>query len=235
MEKNLLIKSQDRKTGSSHNFLYYSHEGLDGDYILKYCMIANTLYNVNEYNNTFTLNENSTDKTVTLTSGNYTASTFETELKTALDVASSGYNTFTVTYNETTGKINVTASNAFNFIFPDSRTSRLYGFDILQTASGTDLTSPNIINLSFPNSIGIEIRETNIDNYENCNTNASGAFYIPIDQSFGFYKTLDEHTFTQHIVFKKARYLNFRVVDTSTNDPLDLNGGDFEILLSNKL
>ena len=52
--KNILIKSKDRKIGTSSNFLYQSMCGLDGDFFLKSLLIPNTIYNVGENNNGFT-------------------------------------------------------------------------------------------------------------------------------------------------------------------------------------
>ena len=188
MKRNILIKSIDRFSGSSSNFVIKSNEVIQGDYVLKNVLIPNSLYNVTNQNNTFVLYENSTNKTVTIPKGNYTSSLFTAELKTQLDASSAGFNIFTTTISTTTAKLTITAGNVFQLIFPNDKTRRLLGFNELETIEFTSLTSDNIIDLSNPSSIGIEIRETNIDNIENVVTNCSASLYIPFNVASGFYK-----------------------------------------------
>ena len=232
MNKNILIKSSDRASGSSHDFKFNSHSILDGKYLIKNILIPNAMYNVTSSNNTFILYEDSSNKTITIPSGNYNVTTLAAALQTAFNAVSSGYNTFTVTYDSITATFTTSAGLAFYFIFPDSKTANTYGYSDLTTASGTSTTSDNVINLSYPSSLGIEITETNIDNYENSSTMASGNIYVPLNVGFGFYKSLTSDDFTQHIQFKKTRTLSIKIVDTSDNSSVDLNGVDWELLLS---
>ena len=230
--KNILIKSKDRKIGTSSNFLYQSMCGLDGDFVLKSLLIPNTIYNVGENNNGFTLFENSVNKTVVLTKGNYTGGTLATELKLKLDAASGGFNVFTVSFLEAQGKLQITAGSTFRLIFPDKDVARTYGFKFIASDLGVSTTSDQVIDLSSPASVGIEVRETQIDNYENIATMATASFYVPIDSGFGFYKSLEVSDFPQIVKFNKIRTLNIRVVDTTTNETFELNGGEFEMLFS---
>ena len=230
--KNILIKSKDRRAGSSSNFTYQSKCGLDGDFLLKSMLIPNSIYNVETSNNVFTLFENSLNKTVTLSEGSYTGGTLATELELKLDTASGGYNTYTVSFLEPQGKLQLTAGTNFQLLFPDTNTARTYGFDVPVTGFGLSLTSSQVVDLASPASIGIEIRETNIDNYENPSTMATASLYVPIDSGFGFYKSLDVSDFPQVVKFNKIRNLSIRVVDTTTNETIELNGGEFEMLFS---
>lgn len=89
----------------------------------------NLEYGINSGNNVLTFRENSdnvTTYTVTITPGNYSASEFVAALKTAMDAA--GANTYTVAYNEITGKVNITV------LLPD--TFKLVGGSMLTVALG---------------------------------------------------------------------------------------------------
>lgn len=230
--KNILIKSIDRSSGTSSNFIIKSKDILDGNYVLKNLIIPNSLYNVTDQNNTFTLFENSTSKQVIIPIGNYTSTQFSTELNTQLDASSSGFNTFTTTISNTTAKLTITAGNTFQLIFPNDGSRRLLGYNELETDITTSITSDNIIDLAKPTSIGIEIKESNIENFENISTRASACIYIPFNVTSGFYQSLNIDDFEQTIHFNKIRNLSISVVNTSDNTQLDLNGGEFEILLS---
>ena len=49
---------------------------------------------------------------------------------------------------------------------------------------------------------------------------------------YGYYKTMDTQELEQRLIFNQAvRQINIRVIDTSTNKTVSLNGGEFEILL----
>ena len=230
MNKNVLIKSVDRQSGSSHAFVYETQCLLDGCYILKNLQIANTIYNINSDNNTFILNDG-TDKNITISIGNYTVNSLKTAVEDELNLISAGTITFTVTFSSTTGKFTIVGTSNFTLIFPDANTASTYGFTDL-SVTGTTITADKIVNLSYPSSIGVDITESNVDNYENGSTLSSGSIYVPLNESFGFYKTLDDNNFPQYLNFKNCRYLNISVINTSNNKSIDLNGSDFELLLS---
>lgn len=228
---NLLIRSNDRYSGDSHSFVVKSQEILEGRYILKHAIIPNTLYNVS-HNTVFVLQEDGAEKTVMLTAGSYSVAQLASELKTQLDTASAGFNVFTINLLARQGKLNITSSNVFSLWFPDLTTAGLLGLSSLQSEAGTNLTSDVVVQLASPASVGVEIRETDKDNYTNITTGAAGTLYIPIDSAFGFYKSLDDHNFRQTLVFNKARNLTIKIVDTATNEGINLNGGEFELLFS---
>ena len=239
MNQNILIKSADRESGSSHDFVFKSHCLLDGNYIVKNVIIANTFYNINERNNTFLVNSSaisSPPATITITPGNYNVCSIITELTSKLDAITSP-STWTITYNQITSKLTFNHQNPFTFIFKDLNTAKTYGFSKLITElsifSAPDwvLACDQVINLSAPNSIGIAIRECN-DNVENAKTLSSCSIYLPLDASFGYYKNLDVNEFEQKLKFKHNRELNFKVIDTSNNSVVELNGSDFEILIT---
>ncbi len=76
MDDNLLIKSADRTAGSSSNFKVESTHIIEGEYMLKHAIIPSTIYNVNQSNNTFVLNEGGAESVIPIPIGNYTQDTF---------------------------------------------------------------------------------------------------------------------------------------------------------------
>ena len=229
MKKNLLIKSADRDAGSSSNFIIRSNEILHGEYIVNHVLIANTIYNIDVNNNYFQLIDNSSTTNVYITPGNYNSSTFPAALKVLLDIASGGYNVYTVTFSTTTSKMTLSASNVFS-INPGLATS-IFGISSTSSPS-TSLTSASIVSLGYPSSLGIIIDQANNDNIHNIKTSSTSTIYIPMNILYGYYKTMDTQEFEQRLIFNQAvRQINIRVIDTSTNTTVSLNGGEFEILL----
>ena len=229
MKKNLLIKSSDRDSGSSSNFIIRSNEILHGEYIVNHVLIVNTIYNIDVNNNYFQLIDNSEIKNVYITPGNYNSSTFPIALKVLLDTASGGYNVYTVTFNTTTPKMTISASNVFS-INPGLATS-VFGINSTSSPS-TSLTSTNIVTLGYLSSLGIVIDQANNSNIHNIKTSSTSTIYIPMNILYGYYKTMDTQELEQRLIFNQAvRQIYIRVIDTSTNKTVSLNGGEFEILL----
>ena len=100
MKDTVLIKSLDRQSGSSSNFTTSSTLILEGTYILKYAIIPNTIFNVNESNRRFTLLEGfiagASVYHILLPVGNYTVDTFVAMLSAVLS-AVSPFNTYLAT------------------------------------------------------------------------------------------------------------------------------------------
>ena len=70
----VVIRSRDRdvKSASTSNFRVTFGRPLTGTYMLVYALIPANAYPVTTANNTIYFRENSTDKSCTLTPGNYT-------------------------------------------------------------------------------------------------------------------------------------------------------------------
>ena len=124
MKKNLLVKSSDRDSGISSNFIIRSNEILHGEYIVKHVLIANTIYNIDTNNNYFQLIDNSLAKNIYITPGSYNINTLPVVLKTLLDTASGGHNIYTVALNATPSKLTISGANVFS-INPGLETSIL--------------------------------------------------------------------------------------------------------------
>jgi len=244
--KILYIKSVDRSEGSPSQFSLELNQFFICNKFKKVslvsCQIPNLIYNINSYNQYITLYENLTNKLVTLTVGNYNINDLVSHLKTQLDSASGGFNTFTVSNNTNTAKITITAGNNFQLLFSTGNTSnpyRLLGFtssdgkDAIDTTLSTSTTSTVPVNLVYTNYIGISIdilRQKNIFQKNNNMFN----FIIPIDVNFNemiIYETNKD--FSQYNQFNvnidDFKILNIQLFD-SNNRILNLNN-EFEMVL----
>lgn len=230
MKKNFLIKSSDRDSGTSDNFILRSNAILHGEYLVKHVLIPNTIYNINNSNNYFQLIDNSVAKDIQIPVGNYSINALPTVLKTLLDTASASYNTYTVLFNSITSKLTISATNPF-YINPGNATTIL-GIPFT-TSLSTSVTSTNIVSLGYPTSLGITIDQANNDNICNIKTTSTSTIYVPMNVLYGYYKTIDIQELEQKLLFNQpVRQINIRVVDTSTNTIVSLNGAEYEILLT---
>ena len=156
----LVINSRNRddySTTNSNNFTITLDTPIPGQitrYGLKTCVIPKTGYNII---GSFQITDSVSTKTVTLTSGNYTATSLITELETKLNDLL--VDTYTVTL---IGARLVIGSTFSSFIInPNNLTSDLLfnlGFgNSSSTATLGSLTAPNNINLSGPEYLYINI------------------------------------------------------------------------------
>lgn len=153
------IDSHNRVSGSDEDFLHPvelpPHEEFDRVVVLS-AVIPRSYYLIQSPYNTFTLRENGTDTTITITEGNYSYSMFKTYLGNLLTSSSSQGWTYTITTPSTTqpqtGKYTFTVSGNGglqpSFIFPS--TSKVYeqlGFDSSSTNAFTanTLISSNVV------------------------------------------------------------------------------------------
>lgn len=227
---NYLIKSSDRNSGNSADFKIASTELLQGTYLVKHVMIPNTVNNVNAANNYFTLTDNGTTKDVYVPVGNYTVNTLLPAIQTAMNTASGGYNTYTLTIGSTNSLLSCSATNPFT-VTPITA-QRMLGITGATPLAST-FTSTYIVQVAYPNSLGIVIEGSSTDNVQNIKTGATCTIYVPMNRTYGYYKTLDTEELEQRIYFNHAtRMLRIRIVDTTTNGSVSLNGGDFEMILT---
>jgi hypothetical protein len=158
-----LIASQFRttRTDNQNSFRVSFQEVIPkGRYRLREVYLPVQFYNVNSFNNKIYFFENAIDKTATLTSGYYDATTLGTVIKSVMDTASGGYNVYTVTYTASTQKFTITATNAFKFTFGTNITTSagaLLGFQ--DTATATSQTSASVVDLSYTPMVRIQIQQ----------------------------------------------------------------------------
>ena len=236
MSNLFLFRSRDRLSDSvgSHNFtMNITNTPLRGNYALEFLNIQNTIYTIRtNYNDILYFNENSTNKSATITAGYYTSSTISAALKTALDSASGGFATFTVTFSTTTQKITISSTQDFSLKFAttDNSSARLLGFNNVNTNAATTVTSNNVVNFSDPLSINIFIAEANSSNFSSSN-GGHGTFLVPIDVSFGGFKYYKSDDFKQIVNFVGTNKLSIQVRSMEGSNAVDLNASDWEFCL----
>jgi len=120
----------------------------------------NTIYNINQYNNTIAFSVTSgtttTPYSLTLAPGNYVVSEFTAALENLMNSSLSG---FTVTYSNITGLITISNSNSFLLNFAASTMYAVLGFLPQQYAATTSITAPYALNLGMPAQVHIYISE----------------------------------------------------------------------------
>lgn len=226
---NILIKSENRTSGPSHNCYIELRNILDGEYVLTNAAIPNTMYNVTTSNNQLSVRTALNPwTTIQLTPGNYSAFSLSVELKTRLDAFET---TFTASISNISGLLTISKDTWFQVRFTNS--GDLLGFNTNRdTQMLLSYTGEDVIDLSFPVSLGINISETTSDNYENLATGQTGNLYIPMSLEFGFYKMLPMSDFKQSITLRRTRNLRIEIVNTSDSSQVNLNGGNYELLLT---
>lgn len=229
-----VINSNNRTTGSHSNFSYKLDLPRDNDYnkvVLLQALIPKSYYVIQDGRNTFTLKEDSSTATVTLTPGNYNRKAFQSHLTLLLNAASPNGYTYSISYPDIntsaeTGKLtyNVSGNSGIQpeFIF----TTYLYeqlGFDSNSTNvfSSDSLTSTNVINLQKENSV--YVRSNICDNKgEN---DILQTIFGSNDQSFSYinYECQLFEAYSKPLVSKDNNVFDFTLTDENGN-VLDTNG-----------
>jgi hypothetical protein len=184
----LRIDSSDRDNrGSSTpgNFIINSQEQFRGKWRLMSIYFPISAYNVNaNFNNRIYFNEGGVSKIATITPGYYSLDdAFLTAIKSALDTASAGVNTFTVAQASTTGLISITASTVpFSTAFGNGASysaAELLGFT--QSNSDSNLVQSGTLypNLATLRTINVTINE--IYTYMTTKNQNYSTFMVPVN------------------------------------------------------
>ena len=232
----LLIKSDDLCDGTSSNGTIDLDFGKvfkeNAYYELVEFAMSNSLYNVNAYNNNLPFSENSVDKSTTLTQSTYTASELATEIQTQMDA--SGNNTYTVTFDDKSGKFTIaraTGVDSFGFTYGTntSNTSRyLLGFDASDQTEGTTQTSDNVIDIT-----PYKIIYFYFINNANIAGNSKFSASFSISGNGGFLEPIrynKNEKYSQTVKFNSETAIEFRIVDKN-NKIIDFHGASWEMIL----
>lgn len=210
------VSSAARSTGTPSSFTIHLTNKLHGRYRLAQAYVPNTAYNITASTATLGFYEDAADKSCSITPGYYTATNIAPAIKAALDAASGGYNTFTVTVSTITGKMTIAAGNAFSIVYSTSTIADLLGFTA-DSATATSVTADYALALQGDLSFNILI------NSQSSIINAAGngfTYMIPHGpESLGSWTMYEPIDWVQTTEFESpCNTLRIRVVDDQGND-----------------
>jgi hypothetical protein len=201
----------------------------DKDLSIENVIIPCSFYSINDNNNVFIVNATN----ITLAAGNYTNTTFITELDSKLNAGGLGA-TFTSSISSSTNKLSITASTG-NFTITSNATgnSKYIGLDdsTSKSSTGSVFVSDNVLDLSGTAYIDLftdlPLASSNVSNVNSngllariwCNSpNFDKIFYS--SESFDFVKLLTSRLNNITIILKDDRgYV------------MDLNGLNYSLVL----
>jgi hypothetical protein len=227
-KKIFYVNSRNRTSGTNSNFFYslnlkdsdrYSHA------VILQASIPKSYYLVVSGQNTFTLTENGSDATITISPGNYNRKNFKTTLQTLLNAGSPNGWTYAVSIPSApdTGYYNFTVSGNAGLQPSFTFTTYLYeqlGFNINSTVNfvGDSLSSVNVISLQKETTIFLHssLIGTGNDNViQEMYSNANDFDYIT-------YHCINLEGYSKRIINISDNYW-FYLTDENDNE-INLNG-----------
>lgn len=231
--KTFLVESKQAtsSSNSSSDFTVpLQSDLLDGKYELEEAYICNSSYNVNStLGNTVYFNENSTNKTAVVPSGNYGASSLLAAIVSSLNTASGGYATYTGTQSSSTNLYTITSTENFSFTFGTNLNSSLantMGFPNANTVSGTSATATYFPNLSYPLNFRICVSAQSSSMAREVKDSAGNwfTFIIPNTAAYGGYVDYSPRKgYAQQCQITRTQFLSVQVRDLNGNI-MNLNG-----------
>ncbi len=237
----LIINSKDREnyssTGST-NFEVKLQNPINFDilaYGLESVCIPKTNYNITS--GQFQITDSVGVQIVTIPNGNYSLSTFSTELQTQLN--SLGNDTYVVSSSILTMKLTITSDFTGFVLNPSASNYQVVtsmGFNNSTTYNSVSgvLESPKVIDLSGIKNVYIKIAE--LTEYMRDTKNLSSNFKVDYGCSYGsivyftnqskylqYYETAQNH-------IRRTDKFSVRLVD-EIGDDIDLNGSDWSMVL----
>lgn len=224
---NIVLRSQDRSQGETHNFKIRSERILQGLYHVKNISLANTFYNVTSENNEIVYNGVS----LFVPEGNYNNNTITDIIKTLLD--GELLDVFTVTVSKTTSKLTISSDTSTNFIltFPNGF-NNVIGFNENGYIGDSTYTGFKVVQTNSLLSVGIDILESSYLNVANYTDDTKGSsIYLPFNEGYATYTIYKDDDLRQYVKFEKpVRTLTLQIKDLSTNEILNNHGAEWEVL-----
>jgi hypothetical protein len=199
--------------------------------------IPTTFYNINSNYDTFGWTGSTTGAvSFTITHGNYTIDEMIAEIKTQMDALD--LNTYTLTYNEITMKVNIASTGTENVATLVGNGWQTIGFDLTETITGaSNVTGTNVASTNTQDWVKIIIDNLNTSNYYENDSNANTQLQrvgidIPITQSRQGFELFDNNDGPMYKLpaINSIIELKVRLVDKFNND-LELNGEDWECMV----
>ena len=231
------VDSNDRTKGDINNFeIILKHPvylNRDRQY---FCRIQNirlptSFYNIDSNYNTLQVTEDPSGSpatfSVSVDEGNYTINELLVELKTLLDAATLKSNTYTLTIDDTTGKVTITTDTTeFKIIGANSLLNKALGFETNTdyTSGSRSLISPNHISMSTKRYIKINSDITSNNHYSRDFIEPIGVL-VPITESRSTIQYFSNSTGYKVKMENKhhIKHISFNVRD-GNNNMVDFNG-----------
>jgi hypothetical protein len=190
--------------------------------------IPNSIFNFNSTNNSITFTQSSSTQAVSVTVGNYSASTLVTALNTAITAA--GLN-ITVSFDEDNAVFKFTGTSAFTI---DSATmTRQLGLkDQLPTASATSYTATQVCDFAGATNLYVRIRNVSMNNLDSRGKTSNIIASIVNNVNYGdyiFYTPPEVLYFM--INEQQLSHIDIEITDQQ-GDIVALNGSAFNMTLS---
>ena len=228
------IDSNDRISGSNEQFqvqLRSEHPTNSQLSIqVKQVVVPNTWYLINSSNNTFVVDDG-TDKTVTLTPGNYASLTaLATELKTQMDSAT--ILAWTVSADSQTNKLTFSTSQDFDITVSNASLADVLGFvsGTNYVSSSNSLTSANCCNILGTQYIDVVSSISTHSNVSSGNHNNQMLARIPVKLVNPFDLVVHENVTGEAVNHGHKSMDNLRLtIRDQYGEILDLNGKPWSI------
>lgn len=199
----LLVNSADKSSGTINNFVIRLNKKITAGGFKLLSAVIPSMYNIHQYAYRIPFNENGISKIADLTYGYYNANTLATAVASALTTASSGYNTYTCTYDVTTNKFTISAGNSFYLMFSSYSYECNYqlGFAYTYTSSATSAVSSNCVNLSGPAYYYISVDNIDTPSMNTMASPSTATFFVPNSASDNFLTIYNcNNSFDQSVV-----------------------------------
>lgn len=226
-----IISSKERTSSSisSSSFTINSSIVFDkGWYKLEQFYLPNAKYNVDASNDIIYFTESGVQKTTTLKHGYYDSSNIASEMTTALNSVSSGYN---VILDNTSMKLTITNTQPFGFLWGSNTinsANKILGFSQNDVDESTSITSTYPINVT-----GYLWYSLRINNNTSTYTPSGGqaSYVIPNNKNNGEFIYFSDSDLQQHCYFATpSKSLNVMLLD-DTDTVVNLQGADFFFVL----
>ena len=243
----IIVEDEGRNEGTSisrTNFKYQLTQPVNfykrGEKYQYFARIENvrlpiSFYNINSNYNTFGYTASTTGVvTFDMTSGNYTIDEAIAELQVQMNLLDN--NTYTITYDEITQKVNIASTGTENIATLVGDGWRTMGFNLTETITGvSNVTGTNVAYTNTARHLKLLVNNITSNNvYANEHLNSNGlkntnlqrvSLVIPITQTRNEFQFYDNHDgyYIKLPNMGNIHELDVRLVDVFNND-VDLNG-----------
>lgn len=243
------LKSIDRVSGTSDSFvLNLSNYGFtyeDARNIKKVCLkgaiIPNTFYNiVTGINDRFCWFSGGSSRNYQIPAGAYAIQDLITLIQNAMNEAGDG-SSYTITYSSITMKVTISATGSFKTNFASNAFSstscyKEIGWTLVDGVSADSAISPNVISLSRPYVLYVNIRELGNSDWRTSNILDRPTFVVPMQGESGemvYWYALE--TLEQSLQFQGVNVTTLNISLSAPNgQTVSLNGSEWELIVEMK-